>query len=133
MSVNGTPVEAKSCAFTLESTHFFFILCPIYTHDGASAKFSTNSQETAYSVYLCAEWEAEKGGRMGCLMKEKIQGLAERKAFILLFVIVWELCSSSGNLTCSPPPPFSPTSREYSLPQPAGALLHPKEMEKESK
>jgi hypothetical protein len=50
-------------------------------------------------MYLCAEWEAEKGGRMGCLMKEKIQGLAERKAFILLFVIVWELCSSSGNLT----------------------------------
>ena len=34
-------------------------------------------------LYLCAEWEAEKGGRMGCLMKEKIQGLAERKAFIL--------------------------------------------------
>jgi hypothetical protein len=32
-------------------------------------------------------------------MKEKIQGLAERKAFILLFLIVWELCSSSGNLT----------------------------------
>jgi len=58
-------------------------------------------------------------------MKEKIQGLAERKAFILLFLFVWELCSSSGNLTCSPPPPFSPTSREYSLPQPAGALLHP--------
>jgi hypothetical protein len=87
VSVNGTPVEAKSCAFTLESTHFFFNLCPIYTHDGASAKFSTNSQETAYSVYLCAEWEAEKGGRMGCLMKEKIQGLAERKAFILLFLI----------------------------------------------
>ena len=79
-------------------------------------------------MYLCAEWEAEKGGRMGCLMKEKIQGLAERKAFILLFVIVWELCSSSGNLTyreiiarpafvvnlhtamvCMfPPPPFPP-------------------------
>ncbi len=50
-------------------------------------------------LYLCAEWEAEKGGRMGCLMKEKIQGLAERKAFNLLFLIVWELCSSSGNLT----------------------------------
>jgi hypothetical protein len=27
-------------------------LCPIYTHDGASAKFSTNSQETAYSVVI---------------------------------------------------------------------------------
>ena len=40
-------------------------------------------------LYLCAEWEAEKGGRMGCLMKEKIQGLAERKAFILLFLWSW--------------------------------------------
>ncbi len=50
MSVNGTHVEAKLCTFTLESTHFVFILCPIYTHDGASANFSTNSQETAYSV-----------------------------------------------------------------------------------
>jgi hypothetical protein len=50
VSVNGTPVEAKLCTFTLESTHFIFNLCPIYTHDGASAKFSTNSQETDYSV-----------------------------------------------------------------------------------
>ncbi len=50
MSVNGTPVEAKLCAFTLECTHFVFNKSPIYTHDGASAKFSTNSQETDYSV-----------------------------------------------------------------------------------
>jgi hypothetical protein len=27
-------------------------MCPIYTHDGASAKFSTNSQETNNSVPL---------------------------------------------------------------------------------
>jgi hypothetical protein len=62
---------------------------------------SCNKQQYFSSLgdSLCAEWEAEKGGRMGCLMKEKIQGLAERKAFILLFLIVWELCSSSGNLT----------------------------------
>jgi hypothetical protein len=52
VSVNGTPVEAKSNAFPLESTHFVFYLCPICTHDGASAKFSPNSQETAYSVGL---------------------------------------------------------------------------------
>ncbi len=52
VSVNGTPVEAKLCTFTFESTHFVFNLCPIYTHDGASAKFSTNSQETAYSVTI---------------------------------------------------------------------------------
>jgi hypothetical protein len=107
----------------------------LLTYDGSAlkkcARFTEGvaeiRQPSKYRIilYLCAEWEAEKGGRMGCLMKEKIQGLAERKAFILLFLFVWELCSSSGNLTCSPPPPFSPTSREYSLPQPAGALLHP--------
>jgi hypothetical protein len=57
VSVNGTLVEAKMCIFTLESTHFIFNECPIYTHDGASAKFSTNSHETAYSVQraLCRE------------------------------------------------------------------------------
>jgi hypothetical protein len=38
--------------FTLESTHFIFNKSPIYTHDGASAKFSTNSHETDYSVVL---------------------------------------------------------------------------------
>ncbi len=37
---------------TLESTHFIFNKCPIYTHDDASAKFSTNSHETAYSVVI---------------------------------------------------------------------------------
>jgi hypothetical protein len=36
--------------FTLESMHFIFTKCAIYTHDGASAKFSTNSQETDYSA-----------------------------------------------------------------------------------
>jgi hypothetical protein len=50
VSVNGTLVEAKMCAFTLESTHFIFNKCPFYTHDGASVKFSTNSHETDYSV-----------------------------------------------------------------------------------
>ncbi len=50
MSVNGTLVEAKMCTFTLESTHFIFNKRPIYTHDGACAKFSTNSHKTDYSV-----------------------------------------------------------------------------------
>jgi hypothetical protein len=40
VSVNGTLVESKICTFTLESTHFTFNKCPIYTHDGA--KFITN-------------------------------------------------------------------------------------------
>ncbi len=43
MSVNGKLVEDKirriKCAF-------YFNNCPIYTQDGASAKFSTNSHET---------------------------------------------------------------------------------------
>jgi hypothetical protein len=51
VSVNGTLIEAKICTFTLESTHFLFNKCPIYTHDGASAKLSDNSHETDYSVY----------------------------------------------------------------------------------
>ncbi len=51
VTVNVTLAEAKMCTFTLESTHFIFNMCPIYTHDGASAKFRTNSQETDYSVY----------------------------------------------------------------------------------
>ncbi len=50
MSVNETRVEAKMCTFTLESTHFIFKKCPIDTHDGASAKLSTNLQETDYSA-----------------------------------------------------------------------------------
>jgi hypothetical protein len=49
VSVNGTLDEANLCEFTFESTHFIFHKCPIYTHDGASAKFSTKSQETDYS------------------------------------------------------------------------------------
>jgi hypothetical protein len=46
VSVKETLVEAKMRIFTLESTHFIFNKCPIYTHDGASAKFSTNSHGT---------------------------------------------------------------------------------------
>ncbi len=61
MSVNGTLAEAKMCTFTLESKHFIFNECPIYTHDGASAKFSTNSQKTVYSVVQ--RKRAEKEGK----------------------------------------------------------------------
>jgi hypothetical protein len=46
VSVNGTIFEAKMCTFTLDSTHFIFNKCPVDTHDGANAKFSTNSHET---------------------------------------------------------------------------------------
>ncbi len=50
VSVNGTLVEAKMSTFTLESTHFIFNKCPVYAHDGASAKFSTNSHGTDYCM-----------------------------------------------------------------------------------
>ncbi len=52
MSVNETLAEAKLCTFTLECTHFVFNKRHIYTHDGAIAKFSTNSQETDYRVVV---------------------------------------------------------------------------------
>ncbi len=43
--VNGTLVDDKMSRFKGECKHFSFNKCPIYTHDGANAKFSTNSQE----------------------------------------------------------------------------------------
>jgi hypothetical protein len=46
MSVNGTLVEDKMRRFKGECAHCSFNKRPIYTHDGASAKFSTNSHET---------------------------------------------------------------------------------------
>ncbi len=50
MSLYGTFAEDKNRGFKGECAHFSFNKCPIYTHDGASAKFSTNSQETDSSV-----------------------------------------------------------------------------------
>jgi hypothetical protein len=50
VSVYGTLVEDKICRFKGESAHFSFSKCHIYTHDGASANFSTNSHETDNSV-----------------------------------------------------------------------------------
>ncbi len=51
MSVNGTLVEDKMRRFKDERAHFSFNKCPIYTHNGASAKFGTNSHETDNSAY----------------------------------------------------------------------------------
>ena len=45
MRVNGTLVEDKMRRFKGECEHFSFNKFPIYTHDGASVKFSTNSDE----------------------------------------------------------------------------------------
>ena len=49
VSVNGTFVEDKIRGFKGECAHCSLNKCPIYTHDGARAKFSTNSLETDYS------------------------------------------------------------------------------------
>ena len=49
VSVNGTledTHEDKMGRFKGECAHFRFNKCPIYTYDGASAKYSTNSHET---------------------------------------------------------------------------------------
>ncbi len=51
MSVNGTLFEDKMRGVKAEYAHFSFNKCPIYAHDGASAKFSTNSQETDNSAW----------------------------------------------------------------------------------
>jgi hypothetical protein len=49
LSVNGTLVEDKMRTFKGECPHFSFNKCPIYTHDGSSAKYSTNSHEKSRS------------------------------------------------------------------------------------
>ncbi len=50
MSVNWTHFGNIMRGFKGECAHFRFNKCPIYTHDGASAKFSTNSHETDNSA-----------------------------------------------------------------------------------
>ncbi len=50
------------------NVHFFiFNKVPIYTHDGASAKFSTNSHETDYSV-------RDIGSALGKCLQGKYRG-----------------------------------------------------------
>ncbi len=48
--VNGTLIDDNMRRFKGEFAHFNFNNCLIYAHDGASAKFSTNSHETDNSV-----------------------------------------------------------------------------------
>jgi hypothetical protein len=49
--VNGTLVEDKLLRFEGLGSDFSLKKCPFETHDCASAKFSTNSQETDNSVH----------------------------------------------------------------------------------
>jgi hypothetical protein len=52
VSVNGTLVEDKMRRIKGKCAHFSFSKCHIYTDDGASANFSTNSHETDYSAVV---------------------------------------------------------------------------------
>jgi hypothetical protein len=50
VSVKGTLIEDKMRRFLGECAHFSFNKCPIHTHDGASATFSTNLHKTDNSA-----------------------------------------------------------------------------------
>ncbi len=65
MRVNGTLFEDKMRRFKGECEHFSFNKCPIYTHDGASAKFSTNLQEVDNSGGKDLVIEAENSFSFG--------------------------------------------------------------------
>ncbi len=65
MSADGTLVEDKMRRFKGEYANFSFKECPIYTHDGASAKFSTNSHEMDYSADMYIEH------RSACIQPDK--------------------------------------------------------------
>ncbi len=86
MSINGTLVEDKMRRFKGECEHFIFNKCPIYTHDGASAKFSTNSQERI-TVSTMLRYEQEQGiigFILGC--PGKGEKLSEKLIYFFLVV-----------------------------------------------
>jgi hypothetical protein len=60
--VNGTLIEDKMRRFKGECEHFRFNKCPIYTHDGAGAIFSTNSQEMDNSASSFAQFSIHFAG-----------------------------------------------------------------------
>ncbi len=81
MSVKGTLVEDKMRRFMAECAHFSFNKCPIYTHDGASVKFSTKSHEMDNS----------EGGRAG----SHALGQSERNNILLFFTTLYSTASSA--------------------------------------
>ncbi len=60
MSVKETLIEDKMRIFEGECADFSFNKCPIYTRDGASAKFSTNSQDTDNSADSSDLWKVRQ-------------------------------------------------------------------------
>ncbi len=55
-----TLIDDNMRRFKGEFAHFIFNKCIIYTHDGASAKFSTNSHETDNSELCSSRGEGQK-------------------------------------------------------------------------
>ncbi len=84
MRVNGTLVEDKMRRFKGECEHFSFNKCPIYTHDGASAKFSPNSQEMDNSV--CNKSMREKFTSLS--LQFNLFNQRERKLFLHVNVCI---------------------------------------------
>ncbi len=64
VSVNETLVEAKICTFTLETPHFIFNKCPIYTHDGEVAYLALNHTKRI-TVKLALTLSREAQGPIG--------------------------------------------------------------------
>jgi hypothetical protein len=82
VSVYETLVEDKVCRFNGECAHFSFNQCPIYTHDGESAKFSTISHEADNSAGCCLKQiifnlsiaEIDSGGELLVTSEVSLQG-----------------------------------------------------------
>ncbi len=66
--VNGTLVEDKIRTFKGECAHLGFNKCPIYTRDGESAKFSTNSHVTDNSV----QYMLQNYSFLGCTIAQAL-------------------------------------------------------------
>jgi hypothetical protein len=113
--------------FQLNTTSFFFVLFPV------------NSLRETKSYLNCGKCfiSRKKQDKFLCFAKTLTTVSLDMKYHFMevrfRLVCLSRQPTHNDGLHAPPPNSFSPTSREYSLPQPVGALLHPKEMEKESK
>ncbi len=71
VSVNGTLIEDKLRRFKDEFSHFSLNKCPIYSHDGASDKFSTNShvQVERNTLHTARQYTAAAGIILDIMLK----------------------------------------------------------------
>ncbi len=85
------PLLKLKCAHSpLNLRNFIFIKCTIYTLDGASAKISTNSHETDYSVWT--------GSFLGWFI-----GLVVPVQYCIFFVLLWLLYNAQDKILFSSP------------------------------